>query len=194
MEIIYNSPLLKNCIFLFFGIHFCLQSCSSSTQSVTENTVDSMTLCATPSMQVTSGALQNEPNQEVLTLLNLPKTIVYLGRTEPSQSPKTKSPSMIPAEMVLVPAGNVQMGSEEGFEQESPPFWASVSSFLMDKSPVTVAQFRTFIKATGYLTEADKFGNAGIITEETGKQWILLDGANWEYPLGKTKSGFHENP
>jgi sulfatase modifying factor 1 len=87
--------------------------------------------------------------------------------------------------MVLIPAGKVQIGAEDGFAHELPRFWASLSSFLMDKSPVTVGAFRKFVNATGYKTEAEKFGNAGVINEETGKQWILVEGAHWEYPLGK---------
>jgi sulfatase modifying factor 1 len=54
----------------------------------------------------------------------------------------------------------------------------------MDIHPVTVADFRTFINATKYQTEAEKFGNGGIIDESTDKQWILKDGANWHHPMG----------
>lgn len=169
------------CILLIF------QQCTSSNASSVENKMDSMSYCATPAANIDYSLLQDEPNQEVLNALNFPKTISYLGLKEPQTTPENRATSNIPAEMVLIPAGKVRIGAEDGFAHELPQFWANVESFLMDKSPVTVAQFREFIKATGYKTEADKFGNAGVINDETGKQWILLDGANWEYPLGRTK-------
>ena len=36
-------------------------------------------------------------------------------------------------------------------------------SYFMDISPVTVAQFDTFIKKSRYITDAEKFGNAGVM-------------------------------
>ena len=169
------------------------QQCTSSNASSVENKMDSMSLCATPAANIDYSSLQNEPNQEVLNSLNFPKTIAYLALNEPKSTPKTKTPAEIPTEMVLIPAGKVRIGAEDGHAHELPQFWASVESFLMDKSPVTVAQFREFVKATGYKTEADKFGNAGVINEETGKQWILVEGANWEYPLGKSHAKADDN-
>ena len=117
--------------------------------------------------------------------LVIPQTIKYTGTKEPKGNLKNSLKNQPPAGMILIPAGKVRIGSEEGFDQERPMFWAELSDFYMDISPVTVAQFRAFVKATNYKTEADVFGNAGIIHESTDKNWILKDGANWEYPLGK---------
>ncbi len=60
----------------------------------------------------------------------------------------------------------------------------NIHSFWMDVSPVTVAQFRTFVLSTHYQTQADKFGDAGVFEFKTG-DWGLVKGANWEYPYGK---------
>ena len=65
-------------------------------------------------------------------------------------------------------------------------------SFWMDISPVTVAQFRVFIKKTHYKTQADKFGNAGVFDFRTGG-WSLVNGANWEYPFGKNEAKAKDN-
>jgi sulfatase modifying factor 1 len=46
-----------------------------------------------------------------------------------------------------------------------------------------VAQFSKFIEATGYVTDAEKFGNAGVFDFKTG-EWKLVEGADWQYPLG----------
>ncbi len=62
------------------------------------------------------------------------------------------------------------------------PKGAEVSAYFMDETPVTVAQFRGFVRATNYVTEAEKFGNAGVFTVETN--WFLKEGAYWEYPMG----------
>lgn len=86
--------------------------------------------------------------------------------------------------MVYVPAGILEMGSENGLSQERPTFWAKVGPFLMDEHPVTVGEFRKFVVATNFKTEAEKFGDAGVFDEDT-KAWRLVKGANWEHPLGK---------
>lgn len=56
-------------------------------------------------------------------------------------------------------------------------------SFYMDVSPVTVAQFKVFTEATGYVTEAEKFGDAGVFDFVYGK-WDMVKGANWKLPYG----------
>jgi formylglycine-generating enzyme len=180
-------------LFLFIG--FLFQECTSSAASSAEqtSTKDNISVCSTPAATIDYSTLQNEPNQVILKQLSLPKTITYLGLKEPQKSPKNKTTNVIPTDMVFIPAGEVRIGAEDGHTHELPQFWATVESFLMDKSPVTVAQFREFVKATGYKTEAEKFGNAGVINEETGKQWILVEGANWEYPLGKSRPKADDN-
>ncbi len=57
------------------------------------------------------------------------------------------------------------------------------NSFWMDVSPVTVEQFKKFVEATGYITEAERFGNSGVFDFNTGN-WIMVDGANWKQPFG----------
>ena len=59
-----------------------------------------------------------------------------------------------------------------------------LESYWIDKQLVSVSDFRKFIVATKYKTEADKFGDAGFFDIKSG-EWSLKKGANWEYPLGK---------
>lgn len=124
-------------------------------------------------------------NEAFVKALNFPKTITYLGIEQPVDTSVVKFAGDVPAGMIGIDGGMVRVGSEEGFDHERPMFWARLKPFLMDKSPVTVAEFRKFIKATDFKTQADNFGDAGVIDESTGKQWILKPGANWEYPMGK---------
>ncbi len=91
-----------------------------------------------------------------------------------------------PAGMVFVPSGYTFIGSDSsGLQVESPRFWVFVKPFFMDESPVRVGDFRQFVKATGFITEAEKFGNGGFIDETSENAWILKDGCTWEFPYGK---------
>ena len=58
--------------------------------------------------------------------------------------------------MVHVPGGTFRMGSEEFYPEERPVHTVSVDDFWIDEHPVTVADFRRFVKATGYLTFAER--------------------------------------
>jgi formylglycine-generating enzyme len=60
-------------------------------------------------------------------------------------------------------------------------------SYFIDKTPVTVAQFRKFVEATHYKTESEKFGDSGVFDFKTG-EWSLVKGANWQYPEAKGKA------
>lgn len=88
--------------------------------------------------------------------------------------------------MVFFEGGTIQIGSENGPVNERPTFEMQVAPFHIDKNLVSVADFRKFIEATNYKTEADNFGDSGVFLFDQG-QWTLLKGANWEYPLGETK-------
>jgi len=60
------------------------------------------------------------------------------------------------AGMALVPAGTFPMGSEDFYPEEGPVHRVSVDAFRIDRAPVTVAEFRRFVKATGYVTVAER--------------------------------------
>lgn len=66
--------------------------------------------------------------------------------------------SEIPEGMVLIPGGNFIMGSEEigAKESEGPEHEVLISSFFMDETEVTNAQFRKFVEATAYKTVAER--------------------------------------
>lgn len=54
------------------------------------------------------------------------------------------------AEMVLVPAGEFQMGSNMGDPDEKPIHTVHLDAFYIDKYEVTVAQYKQFISSTGH--------------------------------------------
>jgi formylglycine-generating enzyme required for sulfatase activity len=59
-------------------------------------------------------------------------------------------------EMVPVPGGTFWMGRADGPADEQPPHEVTVASFEMDATEVTVGQFAAFVKATGYVTVAER--------------------------------------
>jgi formylglycine-generating enzyme len=56
--------------------------------------------------------------------------------------------------MRWVPGGTFKMGSEAFYPEEGPVHPVTVDGFWIDEHPVTVAQFRRFVKATDYETWA----------------------------------------
>lgn len=85
--------------------------------------------------------------------------------------------------MVYVAGGLARIGSEDGPPEERPVFATEVQPFYLDVHPVTVAQFRSFIEATGRVTDAERFGEGGVYDVRTG-DWILMKGATWRRPFG----------
>jgi formylglycine-generating enzyme required for sulfatase activity len=109
--------------------------------------------------------------------------------------------------MVNVPGGTFTMGCEDFFPEERPTHRVDVTGFAIDVHPVTVAQFRRFVKATGHLTvaerppdpkdypgaaPADLVPGALVFRRTRGpvplddwrQWWQYLPGADWRHPLG----------
>ncbi|WP_259703038.1 formylglycine-generating enzyme family protein [Synechococcus sp. CS-1324] len=57
--------------------------------------------------------------------------------------------------MVWIPGGSFVMGSDAHYPEEAPAHRVAVEGFWIDRSPVTNAQFRKFVKATGHVTVAE---------------------------------------
>lgn len=96
----------------------------------------------------------------------------------------TQSNKPVPEDMVFFEGGTITMGAEDGQINEYPVHRVTVGPFYINKNPVTVAEFREFVEETGYVTEAEQFGNSGVFDVKTGA-WSLVDGADWEHPMGK---------
>ena len=106
--------------------------------------------------------------------------------------------------MRLIPGGKYLMGNDRDYgfpaDGESPVHPVEVASFWLDQCAVTNEQFNDFVNATGYRTDADKFGwsfvFAGDLSEPQRAQavravvqgsewWCRVDGANWRHPEGE---------
>jgi formylglycine-generating enzyme required for sulfatase activity len=108
------------------------------------------------------------PKKIVTTPVNKKVTAVKKPTTEDSlKSCCSKIPSRFNAfgqkvdkhdGMVWIPAGNFMMGgdNEQARKDEYPKHGVKVNGFYMDATEVTNAQFSEFVKATGYITTAEK--------------------------------------
>ncbi|RLD77196.1 MAG: hypothetical protein DRJ10_12360, partial [Bacteroidetes bacterium] len=77
--------------------------------------------------------------------------------------------------MMGIMGGSFSMGSYES-DDEKPVHTVRVGNFVMSKTEVTVAQFKKFIDATAYKTDAEKNGYSYIYTTK----WENKYGATWK--------------
>lgn len=82
-------------------------------------------------------------------------------------------------EMVAIKSGHFKMGSDMGVSDEIPIHDVILSDYSIGRTEVTVAQFKSFVDATGFKTEAEKGHGSYIWPWPDGTQWELTPGVNW---------------
>jgi len=115
---------------------------------------------------------------------------------------RTKPEKSSTENMVLIPAGTFLMGREnrEGwspmadpqqFDDELPPHEVYVDAFYIDKYEVTNQQFKEFVDATGYVTDAEDGGSSWVMVPADQAEtpigdigWKWVEGATWYAPEG----------
>jgi len=75
--------------------------------------------------------------------------------------------------------GSFNMGSNEGDSDEKPVHTVSFGEFYISPTEVTVGEFRQFVSAMGYRTDAEK-GSGSYVWD--GSQWGQKSDANWKNP------------
>lgn len=90
-----------------------------------------------------------------------------------------KCPSDYEPDMVLIPEGDFQMGSEAGSDDEKPVRTVHVHKFYMATTEVTVAEFRAFVNDSDYKTDAERVGDSSWIF--SNKEVKYVKGVNWRY-------------
>src|ERR1700755_470994 len=63
-------------------------------------------------------------------------------------------------EMVWIPAATFRMGSDKHYPEEAPVHEVHVDGFYIDRTPVTNEQCERFVRATGYVTTAERPASA----------------------------------
>ncbi|XP_039693888.1 formylglycine-generating enzyme isoform X5 [Pteropus medius] len=113
-----------------------------------------------------------------------------------------------PGKMVLIPAGVFTMGTDDPQikpDGEAPARRVTMDAFYMDAYEVSNAEFEKFVNSTGYLTEAEKFGDSfvfeGMLSEQVKTNiqqavaaapwWLPVKGADWRHPEGPDSTVVH---
>jgi formylglycine-generating enzyme required for sulfatase activity len=196
---------LNSIIFSFFIIILCLscnQSNRADTEQITKEKVSNAISCTINGLTVEDSTIYANGGGN-----DFKETIVNTNNY----------PGITPDGMVWIPGGEFSMGgvnpvgmSEGGHDQMNdarPVHRVYVDGFYMDATEVTNAQFTKFVKATGYVTVAERkpsqseFPNvpeeslvAGsvVFTPPAEKVplnnfllwWSYVKGADWRHPLG----------
>jgi len=108
--------------------------------------------------------------------------------------------------MVWIPEGTFDMG-DSVYAEEKPVRNVRVKGFWMDRTEVTNAEFAAFVKATGYVTVAERPVNPQLLAslpedmrkpgavvfkvpakltygDDPRQWWQYIPGANWKHPSG----------
>jgi formylglycine-generating enzyme required for sulfatase activity len=83
-------------------------------------------------------------------------------------------------EMVIIPAGSFKMGDlqNDGEEDEKPVHQVTLARFAIGRYEVKVSEFRQFVQATGYQTDAEKTRGC----YKNSFNYSLIRGASWQNP------------
>ena len=111
-------------------------------------------------------------------------------------------------DMVWIPGGTFQMGSDKHYPEERPVHRVSVDGFWIDRFPVTNERFAGFVEATNHVTFAESppnpddypgalpdqlFAGSLVFVKPPGpvdrrqfsNWWSWVRGANWKHPYGE---------
>ena len=187
---------------IFVVIVSCNNTSKSETNEITKDKVSNAISCTINGLTVEDSTLyaNGGGNEFKETVVN-----------------KNNYPGTPPDGMVWIPGGEFSMGGvnpvgmyEGGHEQMNdarPVHRVYVDGFYMDATEVTNAEFEKFVKATGYVTVAEKkptheeFPDAPLESLVAGsvvftppaekvslnnylQWWSYIPGADWKHPLG----------
>jgi formylglycine-generating enzyme required for sulfatase activity len=143
--------------------------------------------------------------------------LAALGGCGPRETPRVclagrmaPEPGGSTAGMVRLPGGVFEMGARPMRAEEGPPRPTRVDGFWIDRTDVTNADFARFVRATGYVTLAERpldpaawpglfadqrrpsgivfVGADGLAGGDPGRWWRVVPGANWRHPRGPGSS------
>jgi formylglycine-generating enzyme required for sulfatase activity len=113
--------------------------------------------------------------------------------------------------MIWIPGREFTMGSNEHYPEERPAHRVAVDGFFIDRCPVTNAEFRRFVEATGHVTFAERTPFAAdypgaepsllvpgsavffetmrrVDLGDCSQWWQYVPGADWRHPEGPESS------
>jgi sulfatase modifying factor 1 len=140
------------------------------------------------------------------------ETLLKFSIMQPAPMAKDPQPGPPPHQnMVWIPGGTFQMGSDKHYPEEAPVHKATLGGFWIDQYIVTNEQFAAFVAATGHVTVAERPPNpkdypgakpellhpASVVFRKPAYRvdlrnhfnwWAYVPGANWRHPEGPESS------
>lgn len=139
--------------------------------------------------------------------------LAYVGWASLRTSPGGPPPGPAPEGMVWIPGGVFPMGSDDPrFPEAQPVHEVEVDGFWLDRHEVTNEEFERFVRATGYVTVAERAPEASefpgvppeklkpfsivffppreedVSLRDFRAWWRAVPGANWRHPEGPGSS------
>src|SRR5690606_22747681 len=131
-----------------------------------------------------------------------------------ARSPDARPPGDPPGTdgLIRLDGGEFLMGSEDPRaypeDGEGPVHRVRLAPFLISPTAVTNAEFAAFVEATGYRTEAERYGwsfvFAGLLPDDfpptrgvaAAPWWRQVEGADWRHPCGPQSDldGLEDHP
>jgi len=157
--------------------------------------------------------LKGAPSQVIASSSAPASTAVF----RPTITNRTPAPAKAPTGMVWIPGGEFSMGANDPPDMDDVGMQATkdarpvhrvyVDGFFMDTTDVTNAEFAKFVKATGYVTVAERKPRAedfpdappenlvagsvvfappdhAVPLDDHMQWWSYVHGANWRHPSG----------
>jgi len=163
-----------------------------------------------------NGRLDSQP-----AAAEIPNAVASTSGFQPTVENRERRHGPSPKGMVWIPGGEYSMGANEPPDRDEVGMRATldarpihrvyVDGFYMDKTDVTNAQFAEFVRATGYVTVAERTPRAedfpgaprenlvagGVVfsppdhsvsLNDHFQWWSYVKGANWRHPSGPKSS------
>jgi len=170
---------------------------------------------------VDNAATSSAPGAGQPAATSAPKPPTNSASFLPTVANVAPAPATAPQGMVWITGGEFSMGAQDPPDMDNVGMQATkdsrpihrvyVDGFFMDKTDVTNAQFAEFVKATGYVTVAEKAPRAedfpgappenlvaggvvfvapdhAVALNDHLQWWTYVKGANWRHPTGPRSS------
>ncbi|MEE4541895.1 formylglycine-generating enzyme family protein [Streptomyces sp. V4-01] len=119
----------------------------------------------------------------------------------PVRAPRGTAAVRVARGLLPLPGGRFQMGSDDPdgvpADGEGPVREVEIGAFAVSPTTVTNAEFASFVKETGHVTDAERFGFSYVFQSFLPQQlrpvsppvagtpwWRAVDGASWRAPFG----------
>jgi sulfatase modifying factor 1 len=114
--------------------------------------------------------------------------VLLTGAATFAQSQKSASAQPAKDSFVLVPKGKYAVGKRGN--RQNPLRTVEINSFRIAVYETTNRQFATFVKATGYVTDAERMHNAMVFHPGLPEfRWVRDSTACWRWPNGVSRGG-----